>query len=74
LSSLALAELRERVLRANQELVRAGLVTLSFGNASGVDRATGVLVPKSGRIPSYLAEKHCRRKHGPNVCYGQKTR
>ena len=51
MSSLALADLRERVLRANQELVRAGLVTLSFGNASGVDRDAGVLVIKPSGVP-----------------------
>jgi len=31
-----LPELRERVWRANLGLVQAGLVTLSFGNASGL--------------------------------------
>jgi L-ribulose-5-phosphate 4-epimerase len=44
-------ELREQVWRANLELVRAGLVTLSFGNASGVDRAAGVLVIKPSGVP-----------------------
>ena len=51
MSSLFLAELREEVLRSNQDLVRAGLVTLSFGNASGVDRAAGVLVIKPSGVP-----------------------
>jgi L-ribulose-5-phosphate 4-epimerase len=51
LSSLSLAELREKVLRANQALVRAGLVTLSFGNASGVDREAGVLIIKPSGVP-----------------------
>ncbi|MGD0409898.1 MAG: L-ribulose-5-phosphate 4-epimerase AraD [Candidatus Limnocylindrales bacterium] len=51
MSSLSLAELREKVLRANQALVRAGLVTLSFGNASGVDRDAGVLVIKPSGVP-----------------------
>jgi hypothetical protein len=32
------AELRERVCEANRGLVEAGLVVLSFGNASGIDR------------------------------------
>jgi len=36
---IAHAELRERVLEANREIVRAGLVVLTFGNASGVDRS-----------------------------------
>ncbi len=46
-----LPELKDRVLRANLALVRAGLVTLSFGNASGVDRAAGVLVIKPSGVP-----------------------
>ena len=45
-----LAELREQVCEANQELVRAGLVTLSFGNASGVDRERGALVIKPSGV------------------------
>jgi L-ribulose-5-phosphate 4-epimerase len=46
-----LVNLRDRVWRANQDLVRAGLVTLSFGNASGVDRTTGVMVIKPSGVP-----------------------
>jgi L-ribulose-5-phosphate 4-epimerase len=51
LSPLSLPELREQVWRANQALVRAGLVTLSFGNASGVDREAGVLIIKPSGLP-----------------------
>lgn len=51
MSSLSLPDLREQVWRANQALVRAGLVTLSFGNASGVDRAAGVLLIKPSGVP-----------------------
>jgi L-ribulose-5-phosphate 4-epimerase len=47
----SLPELREQVWRANQALVRSGLVTLSFGNASGVDRAAGVLLIKPSGVP-----------------------
>jgi len=43
--------LAETVWQANQGLVRAGLVTLSFGNASGVDRARGVLLIKPSGVP-----------------------
>ena len=50
-SSLSLSGLREQVCRANLALVRAGLVTLSFGNASGVDREAGVLVIKPSGVP-----------------------
>jgi L-ribulose-5-phosphate 4-epimerase len=46
-----LPELRERVWRANQTLVRAGLVTLSFGNASGADREAGVFLIKPSGVP-----------------------
>ena len=42
---------REAVWRANLELVEAGLVTLSFGNASGIDRAAGILVIKPSGVP-----------------------
>ena len=48
---LSLPELREQVWLANQALVRSGLVTLSFGNASGVDRAAGVFVIKPSGVP-----------------------
>jgi L-ribulose-5-phosphate 4-epimerase len=44
------AELRERVLQANREIVRAGLVVLTFGNASGVDRAAGVMAIKPSGV------------------------
>jgi L-ribulose-5-phosphate 4-epimerase len=48
---MQLADLREEVLAANRKLVSAGLVTLSFGNASGVDRAAGVMVIKPSGVP-----------------------
>jgi L-ribulose-5-phosphate 4-epimerase len=44
------AELRDAVCAANRDLAAAGLVALSFGNASGVDRAGGVLVIKPSGI------------------------
>lgn len=48
---MSLAELREQVAAANRGLAAAGLVTLSFGNASGVDRERDVLVIKPSGIP-----------------------
>ena len=45
------AELRSRVLAANVAIVQAGLVTLTFGNASGVDRAAGVMAIKPSGVP-----------------------
>jgi L-ribulose-5-phosphate 4-epimerase len=44
-------ELRARVLAANLAIVEAGLVTLTFGNASGVDRASGVMAIKPSGVP-----------------------
>jgi len=38
--------LRDEVAAANRAIEQAGLVTLSFGNASGVDRDAGVLLIK----------------------------
>jgi L-ribulose-5-phosphate 4-epimerase len=46
----AYADLRERVLEANLALVRAGLVVLTFGNVSGVDRDAGVLAIKPSGV------------------------
>ena len=45
------ADLRERVLEANLALGRAGLVVLTFGNASAVDRAAGVVAIKPSGLP-----------------------
>jgi L-ribulose-5-phosphate 4-epimerase len=45
------AELREHVYDANREIVRAGLVVLTFGNASAADRAAGVMAIKPSGVP-----------------------
>jgi len=47
---MALSELRVQVCEANRALAAAGLVTLSFGNASGVDRNARVLVIKPSGV------------------------
>jgi L-ribulose-5-phosphate 4-epimerase len=44
-------ELRQRVVTANLELVRLGLAVLTFGNASAVDRAAGVVAIKPSGVP-----------------------
>lgn len=44
------AELRERALAANRELVRVGLVVLTFGNASAADRDAGVMAIKPSGV------------------------
>lgn len=43
--------LREQVLEANLELVRRGLVLYTFGNASAIDRAQGVVAIKPSGVP-----------------------
>ena len=48
---MSLNELREEVLEANLELVRRGLVLYTFGNASGIDRARGVVGIKPSGVP-----------------------
>ena len=44
-------ELRERVFQGTRELARAGLVVLTFGNVSGVDRNENVLAIKPSGVP-----------------------
>jgi L-ribulose-5-phosphate 4-epimerase len=46
-----LAELKAQVLEANLELVRRGLVIHTWGNASGIDRAQGLVVIKPSGVP-----------------------
>lgn len=48
---MLLANLREQVLEANLDLVRRGLVLSTFGNASGVARAEGLIVIKPSGVP-----------------------
>jgi len=47
---MLLKELRIAVLDANLELVKRGLVLYTFGNASGVDRAQGLVVIKPSGV------------------------
>lgn len=47
---MLLKELRIAVLDANLELVKRGLVLYTFGNASGVDRAEGLVVIKPSGV------------------------
>jgi len=46
-----LESLREEVLEANLEVVRRGLVLYTFGNASGIDRAKGLVAIKPSGVP-----------------------
>lgn len=45
-----LAALKEQVLAANLELVKFNLVTLTWGNVSGIDRAEGLVVIKPSGV------------------------
>lgn len=45
-----LDELKEAVFKANQDLPRAGLVILTFGNASGIDRRRGIVAIKPSGV------------------------
>ena len=46
-----LEDLRKQVLEANLELVRRGLVLYTFGNASGISRAEGLVAIKPSGVP-----------------------
>jgi L-ribulose-5-phosphate 4-epimerase len=46
-----LEKLKSAVCRANLDLVRKGLVIETWGNASGVDRARGLMVIKPSGVP-----------------------
>ena len=46
-----LEELRRRVCEANLMLVQNGLVKLTWGNVSGIDRAQGLIVIKPSGVP-----------------------
>ena len=48
---MMLKALRASVLDANLELVRRGLVLYTFGNASGIDRASGMVAIKPSGVP-----------------------
>jgi L-ribulose-5-phosphate 4-epimerase len=47
---MTLAQLKEQVWRANLDLPRYGLVTFTWGNASGIDRASGLVVIKPSGV------------------------
>lgn len=46
-----LARLKREVCQANLDLVKAGLVIQTWGNASGIDRQRGLLVIKPSGVP-----------------------
>jgi len=46
-----LTQLKEDVVTANKALARSGLVTLTWGNVSGIDRESGLVVIKPSGVP-----------------------
>lgn len=46
-----LEELKEKVYKANLQLVEYGLVVLTWGNVSGIDRESGLFVIKPSGVP-----------------------
>ncbi len=48
---MLLENLRKEVLEANLELVHRGLVLYTFGNASGIDRESGLVAIKPSGVP-----------------------
>ncbi len=53
-----LQELKQQVCEANLDLVKAGLVVQTWGNASGADREHGVLVIKPSGVPYANLKPH----------------
>ena len=48
---MMLSDLREKVLKANLDLVKYKLVTLTWGNVSGINREKGLVVIKPSGLP-----------------------
>jgi L-ribulose-5-phosphate 4-epimerase len=46
-----LSELKEAVWKSNLDLVKSGLVILTFGNVSGIDRRRGIVAIKPSGVP-----------------------
>ena len=46
-----LEALKKDVCQANLDLVKEGLVIQTFGNVSGIDRASGLVVIKPSGVP-----------------------
>ena len=66
-----LTELKETVWKANQELAKSGLVILTFGNVSGIDRAPRHRRHQAERRPLRRSEG---RRHRPGRPRGQRGR
>lgn len=68
-----LDQLKKAVFQANADLVRHGLVTLTWGNVSGIDRATGyaVIKPSGVEYERMTAEDMVVVDGGGNVVEGR---
>jgi L-ribulose-5-phosphate 4-epimerase len=54
-----LKDLKRAVCAANRDLVKTGLVTLTWGNASGIDRQKGLVVIKPSGVPYDELQPEC---------------
>ena len=54
-----LEDLKQSVCDANRSLVASGLVTLTWGNISGIDRRTGLIVIKPSGVPYEQLRPDC---------------
>ena len=57
-----LEELKRQVLEANLLLPKHGLITFTWGNVSGIDRASGLVVIRS---EERRVGKECRSRWSP---------
>ena len=53
-----LEDLKQEVLEANRALETSGLVKLTWGNVSGIDRDEGLVVIKPSGVPYDALEPH----------------
>ena len=54
-----LDDLKRLVCAINRDLPRTGLVTLTWGNASGIDRPSGLVVIKPSGVPYDELQPEC---------------
>ena len=54
-----LEALKRQVCAANRDLVKTGLVTFTWGNVSGIDRQTGLVVIKPSGVPYDELQPEC---------------
>ena len=62
---MLLEKLREDVMKANQQLVREGVVKFTFGNVSGIAREEGLVAIKPSGVPYEELTPRDDRGHRP---------